>query len=335
MDGGFEGPEKRLEVRFRPSSPLNHSGLRELSREQLDQLCGQVNCTILSACSNEQLDSYVLSESSLFVYSHRLVLKTCGTTTLLRCLPLLMSYAKELDLAVSYVSYSRRNFLFPERQLFPHCSFENEVSTLNALFDGQAFILGPLTGAHWHLYVADMRNQAEVESAPSQVFEMMMTGLHASKMKQFYRKADKSEEGKNGAQLAMPLNESSGLTRIFPSADMDAFLFEPCGYSMNGIRTGEYATVHVTPEPECSFVSYETNEQRADYQQLVEQLVDAFVPTEFTVVVLADEASKWKEGQLAMKGYKAIFRTSHQLEGVQGVHAVSFKRERMESSRVA
>lgn len=67
-------------------------GLRALVREQWDAVLSDAKCTILCTMSNEHFDSYVLSESSLFVYPHTVVLKTCGTTTLLRCIPRLLEY---------------------------------------------------------------------------------------------------------------------------------------------------------------------------------------------------------------------------------------------------
>lgn len=90
---GFEGPEKTIEIDFQPSrGPA--AGLRLLTRETLDALCEAARCTILNHESNEHFDSYVLSESSMFVYPRKFIMKTCGTTTLLRCIPLLLKKAE-------------------------------------------------------------------------------------------------------------------------------------------------------------------------------------------------------------------------------------------------
>ena len=83
--GKFEGPEKTLEVVFRkkgdsqgpeticPSNAIaggtQKIGLRSLSRDDLDLICLRARVTILSRKSNTYVDAYILSESSLFVYS--------------------------------------------------------------------------------------------------------------------------------------------------------------------------------------------------------------------------------------------------------------------------
>jgi hypothetical protein len=36
-------------------------------------------------------------------------------------------------------------------------------------------------------------------------------------------------------------------------------MFQPCGYSVNGLLNGTYLTMHFTPEPTHSFVSFDTN----------------------------------------------------------------------------
>ncbi|MCO5590412.1 hypothetical protein L7F22_044381 [Adiantum nelumboides] len=96
---GFEGFEKRLVVEFFVPPILadpNGKGLRSLSCNQLDELLSAAECTIVSQLSNEHLDSYVLSESSLFVYPYKIILKTCGTTKLLRAIPVLLEQSAEL-----------------------------------------------------------------------------------------------------------------------------------------------------------------------------------------------------------------------------------------------
>ena len=106
--GVFEGPEKTLEARFRHATDSiephvgGREGLRRLDRSDLDRLCTRARCTILSCVSNQYLDAYVLSESSLFVYPYMLTLKTCGTTTLLRCIGVLIDLARRDRTTIPY-----------------------------------------------------------------------------------------------------------------------------------------------------------------------------------------------------------------------------------------
>ena len=127
----FEGSEKRLEIDF---SRTIGSGLRSLSRAQLDQLMEQAGCCIVSDRHNDQFDAYVLSESSLFVFPTKLVLKTCGTTKILCAIPLLLEYATSLGCNPQRCKYSRASFLYPHYQvIFKTCTakavnFRSDIS---------------------------------------------------------------------------------------------------------------------------------------------------------------------------------------------------------------
>jgi len=88
---GFEGPEKRLELDFRPN-PERPEGLRGIDKELWQEMLNLAKCTIISHTKNEYFDAFVLSESSLFVYPTKVLLKTCGTTTLLKCIPKNIGY---------------------------------------------------------------------------------------------------------------------------------------------------------------------------------------------------------------------------------------------------
>lgn len=113
----FEGSEKRIEVDFRTSSASPTSGLRSLSRAQLDELMSLAACTIVSPRKHAFFDAYVLSESSLFVYPTKFVLKTCGTTKLLDCVPRLLEMAAGIGMEPRRCKFSRATLLFPKQQV--------------------------------------------------------------------------------------------------------------------------------------------------------------------------------------------------------------------------
>lgn len=323
--GMFEGPEKTLEVVFRRSSDehidtlmgevyggvsapngATHSdvpvGLRRLDRNQLDKICARARCTILSKCSNRYLDAYVLSESSLFVYPYMLVLKTCGTTTLLRCIGILIELGKQVGLEIDWVGYSRKNFNFPGDQAFPHQSFHQELEYLyshRALcerLDGNGYTLGPVTGDHWFVFVADHTKRRKALAVDTdRVLNIMMFDIDESFAQNFYfqRYIQDGEvvhvDNKEEVTKRISVAQTAHIQELCPGATIDAQAFEPCGYSMNALLFRSYTTIHITPEVTSSYASFETNQKVNSYKSLVANVVRTFRPQRFVLTLMADE----------------------------------------------
>jgi hypothetical protein len=79
----FTADAARLCARGVEAVALSMDGYH-FTRAQLDEICKAARCSILNSITNEHVDAYLLSESSLFVYPRKIIMKTCGTTTLLR-----------------------------------------------------------------------------------------------------------------------------------------------------------------------------------------------------------------------------------------------------------
>lgn len=313
--GVFEGPEKTLEVVFRSANgaPVEAAaavqpdeervGLRRLSRADLDRVCARARCTILSRVSNRYLDAYVLSESSLFVYPYMLVLKTCGTTTLLRCLAVLIELGRKVGLELDWVGYSRKNFNFPGDQAFPHQSFHQELEYLYShrnlceRLDGNGYTLGPVTGDHWFVFVADQTIRSKLcDLDTDRVLNIMMFDIDQSVTEIFYynayEKKEHPDETKEDAlrRISMAQTKAAGIDALCPGAIIDPCAFEPCGYSMNAILFRSYSTMHITPEEGSSYASFETNQRVTSYESLINNVVRSFRPKRFVMTLMADEA---------------------------------------------
>lgn len=281
---GFEGYEKRLEITFSEAPLLvdpHGRGLRALSRPQIDSILEPAKCTVVAKLSNMDFDSYVLSESSLFVYPYKIILKTCGTTRLLLSIPVILNLAAELSLSVMAAKYSRGSFNFPGAQPAPHRSFSEEVGVLNLFFGrlasgGAAYVIGnpSAPNRNWHVYYA-----TEKPELPMVTIEMCMTGLHSEKATVFF---------KNSVESAKEMTARSGISHIIPEMDICDFEFEPCGYSMNGINGKALSTIHVTPEEGFSYASYETmgfEPSMVSYGDLIGRVLRCFEPANFSVAV--------------------------------------------------
>lgn len=400
-----------------------------------------VNCKILSVLESESVDAYLLSESSMFVFPHKLILKTCGTTTLLLGLQRMLHIAavnagfpfhnaesvEEIKAAATpyRVFYSRKNFLFPDRQRGPHRSWKQEVKYLDDMFEGgSAYMVGKMNGDHWYLYITSPNQALTPPRTPDsestgahpkipagmatvsgsafensdETLEILMTDLDPENAKQFYlanasaaasdKMAAKAQEARGyardslgdlsgdveeidvfangedgeeldatealtteGHALGTVVSETCGLHDVYPTSEypdarVDAYLFGPCGFSANGVvpanltsedgekNTGHYFTVHVTPEPECSFASFETNvpsgQSGRTTAEIIEQVVNIFKPGRFSVTLFETkgksanpygmgdgEANKSVAAQRLVdpvRGYRRIDRIVHDFE---------------------
>jgi S-adenosylmethionine decarboxylase len=338
--GVFEGPEKTLEVVFRTSEShgdahLNTSilsddetsisessisslvssldpnsprkGLRTLPRADLDRICARARCTILSSVSNRFLDAYVLSESSLFVYPYMIVLKTCGTTTLLRCVAVLIELGRKIGLEIDWLGYNRKNFSFPGDQMFPHGSFHQEMDYLYShrnlceRLNGNGYTLGPVTSDHWFVFVADHTKRYSDDDT-DRVLNIMMFDIDEGVAQKFYydkyqaRIGEDETEEEATKRISVEQTKSAGIDSLVPGATIDPRAFEPCGYSMNAILFHSYSTMHITPEEGSSYASFETNQKLKNFTPLISNVVRAFRPKRFVMTLMADEGGLMEMG---------------------------------------
>ena len=251
-DQGFEGPEKNLQVIFNKLYyDTGTKSLRSINQERWQEMLDYAKCKILSKLENEKCLAYILSESSLFVYVDRIILKTCGTTPLLNALDDIILIGKELSLKPAAVLYWRKNFSNPHLQNHVHQKFENEVTYLNKHLggDSRTAILGSPEKDHFYYYYCELLNKDEFNPV-LETFEIKMHEIHPNNSEKFF--------WEKGNVRPNSLNE---VYEKLPGYKIDEFFFEPCGYSMNGIKDDKYETIHVTPEGSCSYISFETNDK--------------------------------------------------------------------------
>lgn len=308
----FEGPEKLLELWFSSDHAGVNSSLRDIPADVWQKCLDEVQCTILSTIQNEHVTAYLLSESSMFVYADKVLIKTCGTTTLLKCLPGMIELAKTRGLNVlEDVFYSRQSFNFPDRQLYPHKSVDQEVDYLSREFkQGAAYCLGRLNESNYNFFNAETATpRKEADSS----LEVMMTGLDDELMQKHFFKdtfCDKTTF------------KASGIGGLFENAIVDEYAFEPCGYSMNGIVDDAVYTIHITPEPGHSYASFECNVKMPDYTELLEKVLNIFNPEKFLVVSshnkhAAGEARTGVDGQQGLPGYLLQDQAAYTFEHYQ------------------
>jgi len=298
----FEGTEKKVELAIDPSLP----SLLELGDEVWAEVVGAAGAAILSRIEDDHCRAYVLSESSLFVFSHKLILITCGRTRLPAAVTTLLDRIPPDKIRLFI--YERKNELFPHRQ---PTSFFEDVELLNERLPGRAFRFGGEDGHHLYLFHLDRPYQADGEDV---TLEMLMYGLAASTRELFQPR---------GESTAASVREAARLGRLLPDSKIDDHLFSPAGYSLNAIRDDHYLTLHVTPEEGASYASLETNHRLdGDLDRTLDRVLELFRPRSFDLIL-------WEAGapnMLSREGYRVRSRVDQRLSCGYRVSFASFYR---------
>lgn len=169
-------------------------------------------------------------------------------------------------------------------------------------------------------------------SHPDQTVEIHMTGLNPERMKNFYHDPAHTASGIIGGQW---VDQQTGIDQLYPEAHIDSFLFEPCGYSSNGLWRDRYFTFHVTPEPECSYASFESNIpvekshanlETSPIEALITRVLDIFDPASFTVTYFTSHHkehhshSHMVRSMTTLNGYKRTNRILYEFDGYDLVY---------------
>ncbi len=264
----FEGSEKKIEIIFKPSAP----NLRAMEYAFWEDVVWAAGAKILSKISNEYMDAYLLSESSLFVYDKYVVMITCGRTRLVQAVKKILSAIKPVHVEAFF--YERKNEVFPQYQA---TDFFEDSRKLKKWFAGESMRFGQEDEHHLFLFST---NGPYKPKADDHTLEILMHGVRSQRIDMFRRE-----------NVPMAAQDSSGKTppaevHSLVHGQIDDFMFEPCGYSLNAIDGPYYYTIHVTPEKIGNYTSFETDSQPPEKQnEMAQRVVSFFEPATFDVVV--------------------------------------------------
>lgn len=237
----YEGSEKRLEI----TSSLN---LLEFEYDFWSTMVEQAGAYIISSIENNEVKAFLLSESSLFVWEHRLLLITCGETNLVHASLYFQKMVKREH--ITSLLFQRHQAHQPERQ---KSSFQQDSLKLQEKLKGDSH--------HWSEgYCGDIFLFGNNQQSNATKNILMLHELESEFFTELQEK--KIEETIVASKLK--------LLQHFQTFLIDQHSFQPKGYSLNAIDSERYFTIHITPEKLSSYISFESNlpiQEIANFQQ--------------------------------------------------------------------
>ena len=264
----FEGSEKKLEIVVRLSP---NDSLRKLNPSFWNEVVNASGAQILSSIHNDSVSAYLLSESSLFVWDDKIVMITCGETKLIKAVhTFLKKFPKEDILSLIF---QRKNEYCSHLQ---QTNFFSDIDSLKDVFSGKSFRFGNTDGHHNFLYHLDKKF---TPSPNDYTHELLMYHLGNDAKTMFCQECQQKSN----------IREFLKLNKYFSDWKIDDFVFRPYGYSLNAINDQHYFTIHVTPQEEGSYASFETNLPLwGEHKNYGIQILQAFSPESFDLVSFND-----------------------------------------------
>lgn len=262
----FEGSEKKVEVTIKHSS---FSLLKDVNDEFWVDLVSRADAKILSCIQNEDCKAYILSESSLFVWHNRFIILTCGVTHLVNAVEYFFKTFGANK--VTYLTYQRKNEYYSHAQ--PSC-FGDDIKILSKYIKGNALRFGEMDSHHTFLFYQDIDSYMQNQS-----YELLTY--------QISKQA--TDKLTNPNITCHEIRQFLQLESLLPGYILDDHLFKPYGYSLNALKGDNYLTIHITPQAESSYVSFESNVNLIEF---LPSILSALNPKSFDLLCFNDNAFK-------------------------------------------
>lgn len=264
----YEGSEKKTEL-IVDSKQLNL--LTDIDNAVWADIVNACDARILSFIENKHCRAYLLSESSLFVWKDRLLIITCGVTQLVNSA--LFFFEKYGMSIVKHFIYQRKNEYFAHAQ---SSNFTQDAKRLQQYTSGKAFRFGNLDSHHNYLF--QLKNN--INSIPTNKTYELTT----------YQISDRASNVLTNPQLtANDVRAFLQLNRLITDFELDDFVFEPFGYSLNAIKDEWYFTIHVTPQRGSSYISFQSN---INLLTLAPIILEVLAPNAFDVLTFNEHDFK-------------------------------------------
>ena len=259
----FEGAEKKIEV----VTSKDIGSLRAFGLSFWKSMVGHAQAEIISSVQNNHCDAYILSESSLFVWDNKFLLITCGGTTLINSV---LAFIERVSASkIELLTYQRKSEFCSHLQ---PTSFIEDIECLRRLISGTAYLIGELNTHHHYLFVS---NHQDIFVQEDSAIELLM----------YHMEGEITDYLQSPVQISSEIRERLKLNELFSGFIIDDFVFDPNGYSVNGISDDKYFTIHITPHMPVCYTSVETNVNFQKFQtDLIGMYLDIFKPRSWDLI---------------------------------------------------